>query len=66
MSDPHGMHPPSRDESETSLCFPFDLLFTGDGVGCESGGDGETSMSFGDSVSTKLGGTVNYNLKHVN
>ena len=50
----------------TSLCFPFNLWLTGDGVGDESDWDGEGSMSFGDLVSAKLGGTVNYNLKHVN
>lgn len=64
MTGPHGKHAPSNDESETSLRFP--LLLVGDGLGREGGWDGEASMSFGNLVSAKLGGTVNYNLKHVN
>lgn len=66
MADPNGAHAQSSDGSETSLCFPFNLLLTGDEVGRESGWDGEASTSFGDLVNAKLGGTVNYNLKHVN
>ena len=66
MINSNGGHPPLSDGSDTSLCFPFDFLFTGNGVGRESGWGGEASMSFGDSVNANLGGTVNCNLKHVN
>lgn len=66
VTDSRRVRAPSTDGSETSLCFPFDLLLTGEGEGRESSWDGEASMSFENLVNAKLGGTVNYNLKHVN